>query len=181
LAAKTKRRKKASKVAEGEKTDPWADIDDQGAYLHIGHFLTFQLTRLANAARANVTRRYLADFNLTVPEWRLLAMTVRFEPVRFSKLAASSSMDKGQASRTVQGLVRRGFIATKWQAPERGSAASTAVLVTTPKGLALHQAILRVAQRGQAQLLKNLTREERRVLHRVLAKLFSVVEPQGSG
>ncbi len=54
MAAKTKARK-SKKV-----TDPWSDVGG-GSHLHIGHFLTFQLIRLANAAKSNVTRRYLAE------------------------------------------------------------------------------------------------------------------------
>ena len=80
------RRARSSRLAAVARTptNPWAAVERDGATLHIGHFLTFQLIRLANAAKANVTRKYLADFGLSVPEWRLLAMTIRFEPVRFS-------------------------------------------------------------------------------------------------
>src|SRR5580658_7066378 len=107
-AKKTARKTKKVKKVK----DPWSDVGG-GSHLHIGHFLTFQLIRLANAAKSNVTRRYLADFGLSLPEWRLLAMTIRFQPVRFSELVANSSMDKGQASRTLHGMIKRGYIATK--------------------------------------------------------------------
>ena len=121
MAAKKKARK-SKKVA-----DPWTDVGG-GGHPHIGHFLTFQLIRLANAAKSNVTRRYLADFGLSVPEWRLLAMTTRFQPVRFSELVANSSMDKGQASRTLHGMIKRGYIATKAQPPGSRKAGDTAAV-----------------------------------------------------
>jgi DNA-binding MarR family transcriptional regulator len=172
----TKRREKAAPTPLTGRHEPWTDIDEEGGHLNIDHFLTFQLTRLAHAARSNVTRRYLADFDLTVPEWRLLAMTARCEPVRFSKLAADSSMDKGQASRTVRGMIRRGYIASTWRAAEARESAAILMLRMTPKGRTLYQEVLPVAQRSQARMLQELTRAERQVLHRVLGKLFMFVE-----
>ena len=157
--------------------NPWQDVGD-GTHLHIGDFLTFQLIRLANAAKANVTRQYLADFGLSVPEWRLLAMTIRFEPVRFSELVAKSSMDKGQASRTLQVLTRRGLIAARdaGTGGRRATDSSAPVILTvTPKGRRLYETALPVAQRNQARLLQLLTRDERKVLYVILNKLFSAI------
>ncbi len=158
--------------------NPWANVERDGATLHIGHFLTFQIIRLANAAKANVTRKYLADFGLSVPEWRLLAMTVRFGPVRFSELVANSSIDKGQASRTLQVLTRRGLIAAQTlgggrRRPTEGGA--PVILTVTGKGRRLYETLLPVAQRNQAQLLYLLTREERRMLWIILNKLFAAI------
>ena len=186
VAAKTKaRKKKVVKTATKKSADPWADVGERGSHLHIGHFLTFQLIRLANAAKSNVTRRYLADFGLSVPEWRLLAMTIRFQPVRFSELVANSSMDKGQASRTLHGMIKRGYIASKSTAPGSRKAGDTAavpvILTVTRKGRSLYKAVLPVAQRNQARLLQKLTRDERRTLYSVLSKLFSVIGMQERG
>jgi len=158
--------------------NPWVNVEQDGATLHIGHFLTFQIIRLANAAKANVTRKYLADFGLSVPEWRLLAMTVRFEPVRFSELVANSSIDKGQASRTLQVLTRRGLIAAQAlgggrRRPTEGGA--PVILTVTGKGRRLYETLLPVAQRNQARLLYLLTREERRMLWIILNKLFAAI------
>ena len=183
VAAKTKARKKVAKTAVRMKkvADPWSDVG-HGSHLHIGHFLTFQLIRLANAAKSNVTRRYLADFGLSVPEWRLLAMTTRFQPVRFSELVANSSMDKGQASRTLHGMIKRGYIATKSPTPGTRKAGDTAavpvILTVTNKGRVLYKKVLPVAQRNQARLLEKLTRDERSTLYSVLSKLFSAIGTQ---
>ncbi len=158
--------------------NPWTHVDRSGGTLHIGHFLTFQIIRLANAAKANVTRKYLADFGLSVPEWRLLAMTFRFGPVRFSELVANSSIDKGQASRTLQVLTKRGLIAaqTLGGGPRKPADSGAPVILTvTAKGRRLYETLLPVAQRNQARLLYLLTREERRMLWVILNKLFAAI------
>ena len=186
MAAKTKARKtRVARRAKKNSADPWTDVDNRGSHLHIGHFLTFQLIRLANAAKSNVTRRYLADFGLSVPEWRLLAMTIRFQPVRFSELVANSSMDKGQASRTLHGMIKRGYIATKSLTAATRKAGDTAavpvILTVTRKGSSLYRTVLPGAQRNQARLLQKLTRDERRTLYSVLSKLFSAIGTQERG
>ena len=181
-ASKTAAKGAARSAVKKVSADPWSDVGDRGSHLHIGHFLTFQLIRLANAAKSNVTRRYLADFGLSVPEWRLLAMTIRFQPVRFSELVANSSMDKGQASRTLHGMIKRGYIATKSTTAGTRKAGDTAavpvILAVTAKGRALYKTVLPVAQRNQARLLQKLTRDERRTLYSVLSKLFSAIGTQ---
>ena len=156
--------------------NPWLDIGAQGRGLHIGHFLMFQIIRLANAVKANVTRRYLIDFGLSVPEWRLLAMTIRYQPVRFSELVTNSSMDKGQASRTLQTLTRRGLIASRAAARRPGdNVALPVILKVTPKGRRLYASVLPVAQRNQARLLRTLTRGERKALYTIIGKLFETI------
>jgi DNA-binding MarR family transcriptional regulator len=159
-------------------SNPWVNVAEHGRGLHIGHFLTFQIIRLANAVKANVTRRYLIDFGLSVPEWRLLAMTIRYQPVRFSELVTNSSMDKGQASRTLQTLTRRGLIATRaagaGRRPNEGVALPV-ILKVTPKGRRLYASVLPVAQRSQARLLRTLSRAERKALYTILGKLFETI------
>jgi DNA-binding MarR family transcriptional regulator len=181
--AAAKRRKAAGRAARTHALpagNPWLDVGDQGRGLHIGHFLTFQIIRLANAIKSNVTRQYLSDFGLSVPEWRLLAMTTRFEPVRFSELVANSSMDKGQASRTLQTMTKRGLIATRATRGARRASdtAQPVILSVTAKGRRLYQQVLPVAQRNQARLLHLLSRDERKVLYSVLNKLFAAIGNQ---
>ena len=164
-ASKTAAKGAARSAVKKVSADPWSDVGDRGSHLHIGHFLTFQLIRLANAAK-----------------WRLLAMTIRFQPVRFSELVANSSMDKGQASRTLHGMIKRGYIATKSTTAGTRKAGDTAavpvILAVTAKGRALYKTVLPVAQRNQARLLQKLTRDERRTLYSVLSKLFSAIGTQ---
>jgi DNA-binding MarR family transcriptional regulator len=178
--AKAKRKAPAARRPRraGAPVNPWTDVGRDGRTLHIGQFLTFQLMRLANAAKSNVTRKYLADFGLSVPEWRLLAMTIRFEPVRFSELVANSSIDKGQASRTLQVLTKRSLISAQslGGGPRRPAESGAPVILTvTRKGRRLYETLLPVAQRNQARLLHLLTRQERKSLYVALNKLFAAV------
>lgn len=147
-----------------------------GGGLHIEHFITFRLTRLSNALRTNVTKRYLEEFDLSLPEWRLLALVTRFSPLRFSELTVRSNMDKGQVSRTLRVMTKRGL--TKMKSLKRGSAhaealAAPVVVSVTAKGKALYKSVLPAAQRRQAEILLTLNDKERVALYDTLEKLFT--------
>lgn len=167
---------KSANSALGACAEPWTDIGG-GAHLHIGHFLTFHLTRLARELKSTMTRRCLGDFELSVAEWRLLSMTVRSGPVRLAELVANTSMDKGQASRTCQVMRTRGYIAARAPSHQGGKKKPAAAFYTvTPKGQALYDHILPAAQRRQMELLDVLTEAERGALFRLLGKLLPIIE-----
>lgn len=159
---------------------PWEDVPENGRGLHIDQFLTFHVVRLANAVKTNVTRRYLIDFGLSVPEWRLLALAMRFAPLRFSEIVARSNMDKGQVSRTLQSMTKRGFISAKTIGAKSRRARETislpVIVSVTPKGRKLYQEVLPVAQRNQARLLHLMGPSERKTLYTVLTRLFLAVD-----
>src|SRR5688572_31029758 len=108
-----KRTAKRSPARSTPKSAPWSKLSRSGSGLNIEDFLTFRLTRLSNALRTNLTKRYLEEFNLSLPEWRLLALVARFAPLRFSEVTARSSMDKGQVSRTLRVMEKRGLTKLK--------------------------------------------------------------------
>jgi DNA-binding MarR family transcriptional regulator len=161
-------------------SSPWENIGDSGRGLLIDQFLTFHLVRLANAAKTNVTRRYLMDFNLSVPEWRLLALAMRFAPLRFSEMVERSNMDKGQVSRTLASMAKRGYINARPIGPKpkrnKETISLPVIVSVTPKGRKLYEEVLPIAQRHQARLLKTLSQAERKTLHTVLTRLFETVE-----
>ena len=161
-------------------SSPWENIGDSGRGLLIDQFLTFHLVRLANAAKTNVTRQYLIDFNLSVPEWRLLALAMRFAPLRFSEMVEHSNMDKGQVSRTLASMAKRGYVNARpiGAKPKRSrETISLPVIVSvTPKGRKLYESVLPVAQRHQARLLRTMSAAERKTLYTVLSRLFETVE-----
>jgi DNA-binding MarR family transcriptional regulator len=156
---------------------PWRKLAPSGTNLHVEDFLTFRLSRLSNALRTNLTKRYLEEFNLSVPEWRLLALVTRFSPLRFSELTARSSMDKGQVSRTLRTMTKRGYVKARTiRSSYSADALAAPVEVSiSAKGRALHRTVLPVARRKQAQLLLTLSEADRNALYSTLDKLFATI------
>ena len=150
---------------------PWLDPGKSGEKLEIHDFPTFMILRLATVTKNSLSRRYLDPFGITMPEWRLLALLARFGTRLFSEVTAGSSMDKGQVSRTLKTIHRKGLVklhALQATDRPRSSAISPRIqVVISPKGRALFNRILPVARAHQAQLISMLTPEERTVFHRV--------------
>jgi DNA-binding MarR family transcriptional regulator len=171
---------KKSRARSTAKTPcPWLDVSRTGSNLNVEDFLTFRITRLSNALRANLTKKYLAEFDLSLPEWRLLALVARFAPMRFSEVTSRSSMDKGQVSRTLRAMEKRGM--TKMKVIRNRGARSVEVLAApvmvsiTAKGRALYRAVLPVARRRQAEMLLTLSATDRVELYSTLDKLFVTI------
>lgn len=158
---------------------PWINLTRSAASLNVEDFLTFRITRLSNALRTGLTKRYLEEFELSLPEWRLLALTARFAPLRFSEVTSRSSMDKGQVSRTLREMAKKGYVKMK-SIRTPGSRAAEAlaapVMVSiTPKGKALYASVLPVARKRQAEMLMTLSEPERVALYSILEKLFTTM------
>lgn len=155
---------------------PWLDPGAHGEKLEIHDFPTFMILRLSAVTKNNLSRRYLDPFGISMPEWRLLALLARFGTRLFSEVTAGSSMDKGQVSRTLRSIHKKGLVKlNSLSATERprSSAISPRIqVVISPKGRALFNRILPVARNHQNQILQLLSPEERVVFHRVALRLL---------
>lgn len=174
--------RKTATRAPSKAPSPWQHLSRNGTGLNVEDFLTFRLTRLSNALRTNLTKRYLEEFDLSLPEWRLLARVTRFSPLRFSELTSRSSMDKGQVSRTLRELTKRGFIKMKVVksrvSRSTEALAAPVVVAVTAAGRRLYKTVLPVARKRQVEFLMTLTESERVALYATLDKLFVAI---GSG
>jgi DNA-binding MarR family transcriptional regulator len=160
----------------GEEACPWLAPGENGENLNVEDFPSFLIWRLANSIKTNVTGRYLEQFDMTLPEWRVLGLVARHSPAPFGELVLRSSMDKGQLSRTLRLVARRGLVRTAVIPPERRTSrsrnAARMEVRVTPKGAALCQRIVPVARETQMMLLATMDEEERRVMLRVLRRLL---------
>ena len=161
---------------EMPETCPWLDPGERGEKLEIHDFPTFLILRLATVTKNKLSRRYLDPFGISMPEWRLLALLARFGTRLFSEVTAGSSMDKGQVSRTLKAIHKKGLVklnALNAAEKPRSSAISPRIqVVISPKGRALFNRILPVARAHQRQLIAMLTPEERTVFHAVSLRLL---------
>jgi DNA-binding MarR family transcriptional regulator len=160
-------------------------LSAKGTNLTVDEFLTFRLTRLSNALRTNLTKRYLEEFGLSLPEWRLLALVTRSSPLRFSELTHRSSMDKGQVSRTLRIMTKQGLTKMK-VLKERGSPSAEAlaapvVVSITAKGKSLYKSVIPAAQKRQAEILLTLSESERGALYATLDKLLVTIGNVAAG
>jgi len=172
----------------GEETCPWTEPGPDGENLNVEDFPSFLFWRVANSIKTHLTGRYLVQFDMTLPEWRVLGLVARLSPAPFGELVQRSSMDKGQLSRTLRLVAKRGLVKTSAipldRRGRRSRNAARMEVRITAKGAALCQRIVPVARQTQMLLLEMMNEEEQRtmlrVLRRMLKRLPEVAPPEAS-
>ena len=135
--------------------------------LTIKDLLSYRLHRTANAISRSAALRYRHQFDVSLGEWRAIALLGANSPLTLNDLARSASLDKGQMSRVVSGLVKRRFILR-----EIGGGGRPLRLTLTEQGQMLYRGLIDAAFDRDEAFLDCLTAQERAVLDRALAKLF---------
>jgi hypothetical protein len=90
--------------------NPWTALDEAGSGLTVDAFLTTLMSQVGNALRRTITVPYADAAELTVSEWRLLALIAHAGELPFSALVVQSTSDKALVSRTLRLLEERGLV-----------------------------------------------------------------------
>ncbi len=93
---------------------PGRPNDDVSAELVLESFLPYRLSVLSNRVSQAIARIYAERFDLSVTEWRLMAVLGRYPGLTAGELVERTAMDKVAVSRAVAGLMASGRV-------ERGS------------------------------------------------------------
>ena len=140
--------------------------------LELERFLPYRLSILSNRISQQIAREYQDRFDLSMTEWRVMAVLARYdgEELSASAVAARTEMDKVAVSRALSGLIAAKRVARRAHAGDR----RRSVLRLTAAGWKVHDAVAPLARAHERRLLARLGAEERAVLERVLDKLAPV-------
>lgn len=133
----------------------------------IRDLLSYRIHRLANALSRGAALRYRRDFDVSLMEWRILALLGASAPMTLKRLSREAGLDKSQASRAVAGLVARGLVL---RLPGEGDAREVALRLS-PGGDRLQQGLMRAARERDAALRAALSDADRAALDRALGLL----------
>lgn len=137
------------------------------APLQLEHFVPYRLSILSNTVSQAIASDYQERFDLSMTEWRVLAVLARFEGCSARDVAERTAMDKVAVSRALARLVRDGRV-------ERGTHDDDkrrSVLGLSTSGWAIHDAVAPMARARERSLLRRLDAEEQAWLGRILDKL----------
>jgi DNA-binding MarR family transcriptional regulator len=129
-------------------------------------YLPYRLTAAAQAVSRLISGAYQARFNLTLPQWRLMAVLIE-APISQSEAAARLSLDKAAVSRASHLLIQRGLAVRTLDGIDGRSHA----LTLTPAGCALYDQVNPAAAGYERALSKTFTAEEIRHFKSMLARL----------
>lgn len=141
------------------------------APLELERFLPYRLSILSNRVSQAIAREYQERFNLSITEWRVMAVLARYDREELSarEVAERTAMDKVAVSRALARLAMDGRVLRRThQGDKRRS-----VLHLSAKGWAIHDAVAPCARAHEHALLATLGDEERMWLERILNKLLA--------
>ena len=133
----------------------------------LNHFLPYRLLNLATNISNSCSTIYKNDFDLTIPEWRILARLAEHERLNAKNIGKITFMDKSKVSRAVKLLDEKGYL--KKEKDQHDNRAS--YLSLTDEGKTLHQQISPIALNWEKQLISVLDASEYRDLMRIMDKL----------
>jgi DNA-binding MarR family transcriptional regulator len=135
--------------------------------LELERFLPYRLSILANTVSQAIAALYGDRFQLTVTQWRVLAVLGRYPGLSAVELAERTRMDKVAVSRAVNQLLAAGRLVRTICPQDR----RRSVLKLSSAGRVVYEEVAPLALACEARLLSALSASERAALERILDKL----------
>lgn len=136
--------------------------------LELENFLPYRLSVLSNTVSLAIAREYEDRFQLSITEWRVVAVLGRYDGLSAREVAERTAMDKVAVSRAVAALMKDGRVRRATAAHDKRQS----VLSLTAKGRKVHAEVAPLALQHEHRLLAHLDAEERSWLARILEKLL---------
>lgn len=137
--------------------------------LKLENFLPYRLAVLSNTVSTTVARAYDKRFNVSIPEWRVIAILGRFPGLSAVEVAERTMLDKVAVSRAVTKLIKKGRVDRVFaDADKRRS-----ILNLTEEGHRLHDEIATLALDFERDLVEGLSSEELGQLNNLMERLLA--------
>lgn len=137
--------------------------------LILEEFLPYRLAVLSNTVSTTVARAYDKRFNVSIPEWRVIAIIGRFPGLSAVEVAERTMMDKVAVSRAVTKLIKHGRIDREFaDADKRRS-----ILNLSEEGKQLHDEIAELAMQFEQDLLEGFNEDELVDLNKTMERLLA--------
>lgn len=130
--------------------------------------ITFRLNRLVAIGDRSAQLWSERLFDLSINEWRLLALVKSREPCRAGDISDLLLMDKSQTSRVIKVLHERDLLRSVPDERDRRAI----ILELTPAGVALYQDVFAEVIRSNERFLAVLSKSEVKALDGILNKLM---------
>ncbi|TAE32719.1 MAG: MarR family transcriptional regulator [Alphaproteobacteria bacterium] len=141
---------------------PSSTIDE----FQLQRFYPYRFSVLSNMMSAHIAECY-KSFDITIPEWRVLAVLGEFPHSTATEIATKTAMDKAAITRAVQRLIHADYI-LRHASQQDGR---TSHLNMTAKGRDMYNTIIPMALAYEAHMLEALSEEETQMLDLLLNKI----------
>lgn len=151
-----------------------ADVALQGerTILELERFLPYRLSVLTNTISTSIARLYSRRFQLSIPEWRVIAVLGRYSGLSANEIAERTAMDKVQVSRAIARLLAQGRIVRL----QDGNDGRVKRLSLSAAGEGVYREIVPLALSIEARLLRALDPATQRQFEAIIATLQTEAE-----
>jgi DNA-binding MarR family transcriptional regulator len=144
----------------------------QASQLSLQDFVPFRLNRLATAVSEHLSEIYRDQFDLEIPEWRVLVTLGERQSATAQQIGASTRMHKTRVSRAVASLLKRQLI----ERVANSKDAREFSLHLSKGGARLYASLVPLALERERLLLSCLDGAQRRSLMEILGRLEQALE-----
>jgi DNA-binding MarR family transcriptional regulator len=131
-------------------------------------FLTYRLHVLNKLAERGIGDRYQEKLGVTLPEARVIASVGSFGPFSIMDLARHANLDKSQASRAAEALIKQGLVQR-----EASEEDGRVVLISlTADGRELYRKVMPIARKWNTDLFDCLDDAEKAAFGAALDKII---------
>ena len=135
-------------------------------------FMPFHLAVVANKVSQSIAKIIDREFNLQIPEWRILTALMVSAPCSSLELVRVTSMDPARVSRAQNRLTDLDLILSEQDKDDK----RRLLIQLTPKGKRIAQDIMPEAFSVEEKLLESLSPTEQEALITIMAKLFAATD-----
>ena len=132
-------------------------------------FIPYKLSVVANRVSQSVGKLFESEFNIQIPEWRILMALYAYNSLVFNEVVDRTSMDKARVSRAQKRLADLGMIDTAADPKDKRKL----ILSLTATGRKMCADILPRAAERETWFLAVLDHREHRQLDVILDKLMA--------
>jgi len=140
---------------------------DNGLILE--EFLPYRLAILSHTVSSLIAKVYDKRFNLTIPEWRVIAIVGRFPGLSAVEVAERTMLDKVAVSRAVTKLIKAGRIDREFADADR----RRSILTLSEEGRRVHDEVSPLALEMEQDLLHGLSTDQKQMLDSVIERLLA--------
>jgi DNA-binding MarR family transcriptional regulator len=136
----------------------------------IRELLSYRMHKVASLISRSAALQYRRHFDVSLGEWRALALLGAGAGLSMNELARAADLDKAQMSRVISALSDRGLVARD----ESATRGQTVKLMLTRRGETLYHRLIVAATERNNAFLACLTAQEHASLDAALTKLAAV-------
>ncbi|OUR78069.1 hypothetical protein A9Q83_08760 [Alphaproteobacteria bacterium 46_93_T64] len=135
--------------------------------LNLQNFLPYRLTKLSGVISRSLAERYSRQFDLSIHEWRVVAIIGETPGLTARQVGKFASLDKVNISRAIDKLEKNGRLQRKVMAHDRRAYS----LELTKTGEEILNKIVPLALEFEAKLMDGFSETEIGTIHTYLNKL----------